>query len=114
MDIKASKGHYAEATGIQGLDISLIEKSVTLLMEQDRIPYEFRTTVVKGLHTPEQFDEIGKWLAGAYAYYLQNYRESDTILDPSGNFSSFTREELEDMAQRARKYIAKVEIRGVY
>ena len=34
--------------------------------------YEFRTTLVRELHRPEDLDAIAAWLAGAPRYYLQN------------------------------------------
>ena len=113
MDVKASREKYAMTVGVPHLDVSRLERSVSLLMGQDKIPYEFRTTAVKGMHDPEELEEIGKWLAGAKALYLQNYRESENVLDPAQNMSSFERKELENMAERARKYIARVELRGV-
>ena len=101
-----------------------VEVSVNLL-KSSAIPYEFRTTVVKGIHTPEEFETIGQWLAGCRAYYLQDYRENENILAYCGNaqasgdvrelkrLSSFSKEEMENMADMARKYISKVELRGV-
>lgn len=44
--------------------------------------YEFRTTVVKELHTENDFREIGQWLKGAKAYYLQAYKDSEGVLKP--------------------------------
>ena len=37
------------------------------------LPYEFRTTAVKGKHTMEIFEEIGEWLKGAESYFIQNF-----------------------------------------
>ena len=125
MDIKASKENYAGATGME--HFSLLDKirvSVELL-KNGRIPYEFRTTVVKGIHTPEEFEAIGQWLEGSRAYYLQAYRENENILaycecdGASGvdrepkELSDFTKDEMESMADTVRKYISKVELRGV-
>jgi pyruvate formate lyase activating enzyme len=45
------------------------------------LPYEFRTTVVPGLHTLEDFKKIAKWIKGAKSYYLQEYRDG-ILLDP--------------------------------
>ncbi|HCP08646.1 MAG TPA: hypothetical protein DIT25_02515 [Candidatus Moranbacteria bacterium] len=56
-----------------------IKLSVGLIMSSG-IPYEFRTTVVPGIHTEKDFEEIAKWIKGAKAYYLQEYREGK-ILD---------------------------------
>lgn len=113
MDVKASKDKYARTVGLQGLDVSNLEQSVALLISQDKIPYEFRTTVVKGLHDTDEFEEIGKWLSGAKALYLQGYQESGNVLEPKLCEGSFEKSELECMAEKARKYIARVEVRGV-
>jgi pyruvate formate lyase activating enzyme len=72
MDIKHSPKKYHLATGIK-IPIESFQQSVKLLMSCG-IPYEFRTTVVPSIHTPEDFLEIGKWIAGAQNYYLQTFR----------------------------------------
>ena len=113
MDVKASKENYGRVAGVKALDVGKIDESISLLIGQEEIPYEFRTTVVKGLHDPGEFEEIGRWLAGAKALYLQSYLESENILDPKVKMAAYDLSELEDMAQKARKYIARVEIRGV-
>lgn len=113
MDVKASRENYAKVAGVPELQIQRIEESVSILLGQDEIPYEFRTTVVKGLHDPKEFEAIGKWLAGAKALFLQSYRESETVLDPKTAMEAFAEQELEGMAEMARNYIARVEIRGV-
>ena len=81
MDIKAAPENYALATGVPGIDIMPICRTVELL-KQGNIPYEFRTTVVKGIHTTEEFETIGKWLEGSDAYYIQSYKHSETCLLP--------------------------------
>lgn len=113
MDVKACKENYGKVTGVSSLELARIEESVRLLIGQNRMPYEFRTTAVKGLHTVEEFEQIGKWLEGAQAYYLQNFRENENRLAPEAALEGFSTPELENMVQRARKYIARVEVRGV-
>ena len=49
MDIKNARAKYASTCGLDKLDIGKIEQSAAFLME-GRIPYEFRTTVVRELH----------------------------------------------------------------
>lgn len=110
MDIKASKENYAVAAGVEGLDISRIEESVGIL-KGGKVPYEFRTTVVKGIHSIEEFEEIGQFLAGSRAYYLQQYRENDNVIVQG--YDAFSKAEMESMALLARKYIDKVVLRGV-
>ena len=79
MDIKNSLVKYPETTGVSAIDPSAVKKSAALLM-QGRIPFEFRTTVVKEFHTLEDIDEIGKWLQGAPTYYLQDFVDSGNLI----------------------------------
>ena len=109
MDIKASKENYGSATGCDTLELAKIEQSVELLKTAG-IPYEFRTTVVKGIHRVEEFHAIGVWLQGAKAYFLQNYRDSEQVMCPG--FAPFDKEELEQMKCIAQKYVEHVAMRG--
>ncbi len=79
MDIKSSRKNYPAASGIAGLSIAAIEESVEFLMHSG-IAYEFRTTLVKGLHTYNDMKDIAAWLKGAEKYYLQSYEDNDLIL----------------------------------
>lgn len=131
MDIKASRENYAVAAGVRNLDISRIEESVAIL-KSSRISYEFRTTVVKGIHSIDEFEAIGRWLEGSEAYYLQAFRENENLIEKylqyeavedngrtggvcAGNsmFGTFSLKDMESMADTARKYIDNVVLRGV-
>jgi len=84
MDIKNQPKKYLKTAGIvetrhASSMLDRIKLSVGLIMSSG-IPYEFRTTVVPGIHTEKDFEEIAKWIKGAKAYYLQEYREGK-ILD---------------------------------
>lgn len=109
MDIKSSKETYEKAAGVP-VHIPDIEESVSFLMENN-LDYEFRTTLVRELHTKSDILSIGQWLAGAKAYYLQAYKDSLEVLMPG--FSSFSREALEEFQQLLLKTISRVEIRGI-
>ena len=116
MDVKASRENYARAAGWEqnlpeSFQLEHIEESIALL-QNSGIPYEFRTTAVKGLHTVEEFEEIGRWLSGSKAYFIQSYREDGEILNGAG-LESFSMEELREMLRLAGKYIERVELRGV-
>ena len=110
MDIKASPDNYAVAAGLEKLDFDKIRQSIRLLMESG-IPYEFRTTVVKGIHTLEEFEEIGRLLQGCRAYFLQGFRESESMVGQG--CQAFSVQEMEKMAERAGRYIDSVQLRGV-
>ncbi len=119
MDIKASRENYASAAGLKQIDLSRVEESIGIL-KSSGIPYEFRTTAVKGIHTVEEFESLGRWIAGCPAYYLQSYEENENCLyrivqaeENAVPFGAFSREELEGMARLAGKYVGKVVLRGV-
>lgn len=110
MDVKAPPGRYAAVSGCPTLEFSRIRESIGCL-RQGNVPYEFRTTVVKGLHRKEEFEEIGKLLEGSSILYLQAFRESENLIGEG--FGTFSREEMEEMAETARKYVDRVELRGI-
>lgn len=81
MDIKSSPKKYLKTAGLNVKDekmLARIKESVELIMTSG-IDYEFRTTVVPGIHTEKDFLEIAKWIEGAKAYYLQEYRDAEII-----------------------------------
>lgn len=110
MDVKAALPNYTKVTGCPQLDLSRIEESIAIL-KNSRISYEFRTTVVKGLHTVEEFEEIGRMLKCCRAYYLQVYRDNENVI--SRSYAAYPAQIMRDMKEMARKYIDKVELRGV-
>ncbi|OGZ79565.1 MAG: anaerobic ribonucleoside-triphosphate reductase activating protein [Candidatus Staskawiczbacteria bacterium RIFOXYB1_FULL_37_44] len=91
MDIKApwalkfearnSKSEIYEQIMQEGVKMADIEESVEFL-KSGKIDFEFRTTVVPGVHKKEDFLEIAKWIGGPEVKYnLQNFRAEKTI-DP--------------------------------
>ncbi|HBP01494.1 MAG TPA: anaerobic ribonucleoside-triphosphate reductase activating protein [Candidatus Moranbacteria bacterium] len=79
MDIKNSPKKYSKTVGVSA-DMERIKLSVYMIMNSG-IDYEFRTTVVPGIHEEKDFDEIAKWIKGAKAYYLQEFRDLK-VIDP--------------------------------
>jgi len=111
MDIKASRDHYGEVAGVPGLNMELVDESIAFLLSGNT-PYEFRTTVVRGLHTAEDFRKIGPWIKGCPGYYLQCFTESGQVLVP-GIYSDFTKEEMLGFADLVRPYVGQVSLRGI-
>lgn len=110
MDIKNSPTRYCITSGVSNLNMENIEKSVRIIM--DSAPdYEFRTTVVKELHNEESFTEIGKWIKGAKAYYLQQFVERDTVPDKA--LTSPSEEEMALFLDVVREYVPSAMIRGI-
>lgn len=111
MDIKAGPNRYGTVCGAPGLNLESIRESVFWL-KQGTFPYEFRTTAVKGLHTRDDFEQIGPWIAGCPHYYIQNYTASELVLSPDG-FDSFSRDELLAFAEVVKPYVGEVALRGI-
>ena len=110
MDIKACPENYGNVSGLLDPDLDSIRESVDFLME-GHVDYEFRTTVVRELHTEKDFRKIGQWIKGAKAYYLQAYKDSKEVLQPG--FSSYSLKELENFRNILLETIHLVEIRGI-
>ncbi len=110
MDIKNSKEKYAMTAGIKDFPFESIEESVAFLLTNP-VDYEFRTTIVKELHAPEDMLSIGDWIGGAKAYYLQNYMESEDILSPG--LGSHSRETLIHFLKLLTPYVEQVFLRGI-
>lgn len=110
MDIKSSPKHYPVLTGREEIRLDAIKETAEFLLHGN-LDYEFRTTVVKELHKESDFREIGSWLAGAKAYYLQAYKDSAGVLQPG--FSSYSFQELQHFQEILLETIPLVEIRGI-
>ncbi len=111
MDIKNSPAFYAATTGIPKPDIAAIERSRDFLMS-GKVDYEFRTTVVKGLHTKESIAELSSWIAGAKRYFLQGFKDSGDLLSPS-SLSAFDEEEMTQLLEIAKIHTPNTQLRGI-
>lgn len=110
MDIKSCRERYFSVAGISSTDIGSIEESAAFLMN-GKVPYEFRTTVVRELHSADDFKKIGLWLKGCSSYFLQNYIENDNVLQPG--FTSCSAKELLDYVSILKPYIDHTALRGI-
>ena len=110
MDIKNSKKKYALTAGVASLDMEKIEKSIAYLIKGS-IPYEFRTTVVRELHTLEDIRDISRMIEGAENYYLQNFVDSGLLIGE--NLSPHAPDTLSLFCEEAKKVLKNVKIRGI-
>ena len=109
MDIKNSKEKYAQTAGTKEFP-SNVEKSIRLIM--DKAPdYEFRTTVVKELHTTQDIEKIAEWIKDTKHYYLQTYVDSGDIL--CEGYSAYSEAEMLEILENARKILPCTELRGI-
>lgn len=111
MDIKNSPALYGKTVGLENFDIGRVARSRELLMAGP-VDYEFRTTLVKGLHTIYSVREMAEWISGAKKYYLQQYKESGDIINNEG-LSAFNEEEMNALRAAAAEFVPAVQLRGV-
>jgi len=114
MDIKASPGRYGVLAGVSDADLHFdkLTETKNFLLE-GRVPYEFRTTVVGGLHTEADFEGIAGYIECAEKYFLQCYKDSGNILDKEAGFREPKVEELIVYRDIVRPFVKSAEIRGV-
>ena len=109
MDIKNAPQRYAKTCGVQDCSFEKIRQSAEFLMEGN-VPFEFRTTVVKGLHDEDSFRKIGEWLHGPWAYYLQAFQDSGELMQRG--MQGFEKAQMQHFLEVVKPYLPRAEIRG--
>jgi len=110
MDIKNSPERYSAACGCE-TDVQKIKKSVEII-KSSGVDHEFRTTVVKGIHSAEDIAKCAAWVGEGEKYFLQSYKESYDIIAPEG-LSAFGADELHAILEEAQKANSETALRGV-
>ena len=110
MDVKNSRGAYAQTAGCGNLDVNDVCRSVELL-KSGVVPYEFRTTVTGNYHTDESMEEMGKWLTGCDKLYLQKFVDSGDLID--GNTVGCSDDTLRRYQRILQQYVPNTFLRGV-
>lgn len=110
MDIKNAPEKYPITCGIPGLDTAPVTESVKLL-RQSGVDFEFRTTLVREFHTPEDLLAIGRWLEGSPRYFLQAFVDSGNLV--GCGCSPFTPQEMRDFTLLLRPFFGEVNLRGI-
>ena len=110
MDVKNSFSNYDQTSGVVNIDLKKVKESIEIL-KNSNIDYEFRTTVVKELHSFEDLKLICEYLGKNVKYYLQNYRDCETVL--VSGYHGFEREELLEFKNKLNKDYPNVMVRGI-
>lgn len=110
MDIKNSPELYSATAGCK-VDLAAVNESRELLLS-GTTDHEFRTTVVRGLHTKESLIAAAKWITGAKEYYLQQFKDSGNLIN-GGGLSAFDENEMRELCNAVREYVPQVKLRGI-
>lgn len=110
MDVKNDFLNYEETSGVHKMNLQNIKKSIEII-ENSHIDYEFRTTVVKQLHSFGQLENICKYIGPEAKYYIQNYRDCDTVLKTG--LKGFETSELLQIQKKLNMTYPNVMVRGI-
>lgn len=115
MDIKNSPAAYPDTVGVAKPNMDAVEESIRYLIS-GTVNYEFRTTLVKQLHTNASVEEMGKWLSSLVPgkkpekLYLQSFVDRDTVC--FSGLEAPSEEQLAGFVPILTPYIGCVSVRG--
>lgn len=108
MDVKTSIVNYQL---LAGRAVPAIESAIGVVRDSG-VPYEFRCTLVREIHTPVILAEMAQMMHGAKRVYLQQFR-NHTTLDPHfESYHAFSPEEMENIKNIFAPYCEAVSLRG--
>jgi pyruvate formate lyase activating enzyme len=110
MDIKSAPSHYAAAVGLKNFDFTDIKESVDFLLSEP-VDYEFRTTVVNGLHDENILCATAAVIAGAKRYYLQKFVDSGDLIGT--DLTAFTDNEMHFFLKVVSPFVQFAALRGL-
>lgn len=112
MDIKNCKEKYAITSGINANSeyIEKADRSIDIIM-QKAPDYEFRTTVVRELHTIEDIVKIANRIKSAKKYFLQTYVDSGNTIKVG--YSAYSASEMLEILENTRKILPITALRGI-
>lgn len=110
MDIKCGFTAYPEVVGFS--DTEKIRESIDLIRSEAR-DYEFRTTIIKTVHTDEQMDEMRHIINGSRRYALQAFIPRDNLPEKEyRNMPRTTAERLHVLKDRMAGCVDEILLRG--
>jgi len=110
MDIKSSINKYIDYCDDNNIEHKIIE--AIKIIKNSEINYEFRTTVVPGLHNENDIEEITKIVAGSKNFTIQNFRGERTYDKDFENKLPFTEKELETFKDILEDKVNNIKIKS--
>lgn len=103
MDIKGALRNYQEIVA-RPVDLQAIQESISLI-KSSGVDHEFRTTVVKSQISWDDFDEIGRLVAGSPRFALQKFRPTRTLNLQFLNETTYSDEEFDKLKEKMERYV---------
>jgi pyruvate formate lyase activating enzyme len=111
MDIKAPLDKYEKSTAVP-VNTDNLKRSIQIV-QNSNMDYIFRTTAVPGFIDGHDIEEIGQLLKGSKMFQIQQFKPVHTIDKSLEETKPYSREELQNLADRAAPYFEKVRIEGI-
>lgn len=115
MDVKVPPGPKLKSKNKKLKNIYKYEKEIeesVEILKNSNIDFEFRTTVVPGIHTKEDFIEIAKWIGEQdVKYYLQNFRPEKTLDPEFEKIKPYPQEYLLEIKKEISSFFKTCEVR---
>lgn len=113
MDLKGPWEDYSKISKFENIDLV---KQTILLTVGSGLEYEFRTTVVPGLHSKASLTRLASGLVKLtgrhdHPYFLQNFRGVNCLDTAYNNRSGFTTSQLQDLLKAVSKILPKTTTR---
>ena len=109
MDIKAPLEKYEKIVRVL-LKTDSIKESIKIILKA-KIPHEFRTTVVKSLHSENDILKIAQLISGVRQYTLQKFVPAKILDKKYLKAKPFSVDELEKIRKHLEKEIPIVKVR---
>lgn len=98
MDLKTSLAHYQTLVGKLARP-EAIKQSIELI-KNSGVDYEFRSTLLKEVHSDILLNEMSELIKGSRRWYLQTFRPGHTLDVAYQKYHSFSEQELIQLAKR--------------
>jgi pyruvate formate lyase activating enzyme len=114
MDVKSSKENYEKLINSK-IDLEKIEESIKLISSLEE--YEFRTTIIEGIHDLEEVKKIATWLNEVIGgkpkiFCLQGFNNGGKFINKEfKNRKNTSKEFLEELKKGIENYFEEIEVR---
>lgn len=110
MDIKAPADKYIAVTGSK-IKLSKIRESIKII-KGSGLPYEFRSTIVPGLHDAEDIKKMGEMIQEADKWYLQILKSDIDLVDSKlKGTKPYSKKEMEEFKKIGAKFVKECGVR---
>lgn len=109
MDIKVPKEKYTNSVGVK-INVQKIQKSIDIL-KNGKIDYEFRSTILPKVHTKKDIIDMAKWVQGAKAYYLQQFRPEKTLDPEYEKYKPYSEKEINEIKETISPFFKTCQVR---